>query len=155
MIKTASGGDILLSKYHGKALGVAFILTTCSHCQNTSKILTKMHQEFGSQGFMPVGIAINEMAHMLISDFVRNFGVSFPVGWQVRDNVLGFLQKGVMEQMYMPNLVFIDKEGVIRAQFGGEEPFFDEVKQEANIRAQIKSLLLPAAKKAAAGAAKK
>lgn len=151
VIKSPSGMETLLSKYKGKVVALEFILTTCSHCQQSCKILTKMHHEFGSQGFTPVAVAINDMAHMYVTDFIKNLGISFPVGWQVRENALVFLQHSEMETMMMPQLAFIDREGMIRAQFAGNDPFFvDDVKQEANMRTQIKALLQPVAKKAAA-----
>ena len=105
-----------------------------------------------------MAVAINEMAHMYVDDFVKQFGITFQVGWQVHDTAMQFLQHPVMKPMMMPQIVFIDKEGVIRAQFEGSDPFFaDELKQEANMRTQIKKLLQPqaAAKKAAPAAAAK
>ena len=149
VIKSSTGMETLLSKYRGKVVALEFILTTCPHCQQSCKILTKMHHEFGSQGFTPVAVALNEMAHMYITDFVKTFGISFPVGWQVRDNAITFLQHPMMQSMKMPQLTFIDREGMIRSHFAGDGPFFaDDLKQEANMREQIRSLLQPTAKKA-------
>ncbi len=149
VIKSSTGMETLLSKYRGKVVALEFILTTCPHCQQSCKILTKMHHEFGSQGFTPVAVAINEMAHMYITDFVKSFGISFPVGWQVRDNAITFLQHPMMQTMMMPQLTFIDREGMIRSHFAGDGSFFaDDLKQEANMREQIKLLLQPSAKKA-------
>ena len=158
VIKSPTGMVSMLSKYKGKAVALEFVLTTCPHCQQSCKILTKMHHEFGSQGFTPVAVAINEMAHMYIEDFRKNFGITFPVGWQLHDTAMQFLQHPVMKPMMMPQIVFIDKEGIIRAQFEGSSTFFeDELKQEANMRTQIKKLLQPqaAVKKAAATTASK
>ena len=149
VIKSSTGMETLLSKYRGKVVALEFILTTCPHCQQSCKILTKMHHEFGSQGFTPVAVALNEMAHMYITDFVKTFGISFPVGWQVRDNAITFLQHPMNQSMKMPQLTFIDREGMIRSHFAGDGPFFaDDLKQEANMREQIRSLLQPTAKKA-------
>ena len=158
VIKSPTGMVSMLSKYKGKAVALEFVLTTCPHCQQSCRILTKMHHEFGSQGFTPVAVAINEMAHMYIDDFVKQNGVTFPVGWQIHDTAMQFLQHPVMKPMMMPQIVFIDKEGIIRSQFEGSDPFFeDELKQEANMRTQIKKLLQPqaAVKKVAPVAAAK
>ncbi len=150
VIRSSTGMETLLSKYKGKVVALEFILTTCPHCQQSCKVLTKMHHEFGSQGFTPLAIALNDMAHMFITDFVKNFGISFPVGWQVRDNAVAFLQHPPQQPMNMPQLTFIDRAGTIRAHFDGNGPFFaDDLKQEANMREQIKALLQPTAKKAA------
>ena len=41
---------------------------------------------------------------------------------------------------YVPQMVFIDKKGVIRAQYGGTDPFLGD-QQEANMRGMIEQLL--------------
>ena len=41
----------------------------------------------------------------------------------------------------MPLLVFIDREGVIRAQYEGQEPFLAADQVEKNVRAKILELL--------------
>jgi hypothetical protein len=62
--------------------------------------------------------------------------------------------------MIMPGLVFIDKDGMIQAQYEGRDPMLEETNVEKNIRAKVEEMLKPPAaapKKAAAkkGAAKK
>jgi hypothetical protein len=52
----------------------------------------------------------------------------------------------------MPQMVFIDRQGTIRAQYSGDDKFFAE-DQEKHIREQIETLLKE--KKAAAPASKK
>jgi hypothetical protein len=43
---------------------------------------------------------------------------------------------------YVPYMVFIDRKGVIRAQYTGSDPFLmNEVEQEKNIRAEAEKLL--------------
>ena len=44
------GRQIHLSQYKGKVVVLAFILTTCPHCQFTSQMLTKLQQEYGAAG---------------------------------------------------------------------------------------------------------
>lgn len=146
-----------LASYKGKVVALEFILTTCSHCQQSCVILNKMYREFGAQGFTPIAVAINENANLYISDFVTKFGIAFPVGWQRSETALSFLQHPAMERMMMPQIAFIDREGVIRSQFPGTDKFFEEG-QEANMRNQIKTLLgspASAAKKAAPATEKK
>ena len=38
------------------------------------------------------------------------------------------------QNFYVPQMVFIDRKGVIRAQYGGTDPFLGD-QQEANMRA--------------------
>jgi len=51
--------------------------------------------------------------------------------------------------MKVPQLVFIDRTGVIRAQYSGVDPFFSN--EEANMRAEVEKLLSEPVAKAAAG----
>jgi len=45
----------------------------------------------------------------------------------------------------MPILAFIDRQGIIRAQYEGDDKFFSEDRQEKNLIDKIEELLKPAA----------
>jgi peroxiredoxin len=156
-IKMVGGGDLQLSKYRGKVIGLEFGLTTCVYCQRTATALQKMNQEFGPRGFQPLVMAINDMAQIHVQDFVKQFSLTFPVGYGQRDTAVTFLQHPVIMQLLMPQLVFIDRKGVIRAQYGGGDPFYKD--EEKNMREMIVSLLketgAPPSAKAKPAAAKK
>src|ERR1700685_4464282 len=79
-IVEGSGKQTLLSSYRGKVVALAFILTTCSHCQAEVGVLTKLQGELGAKGFQPLAVAFNENAQYLVSSFVQNFHLTFPVG---------------------------------------------------------------------------
>jgi len=53
------------------------------------------------------------------------------------------MQHPVMLQLYMPGVVFIDKEGIIRSQYEGRDTFLEEGSVEKNIRAKIEEMLAP------------
>ena len=42
------GQPLHLSQYKGKVVVMAFILTTCSHCQRTTGYLNKLQKELGA-----------------------------------------------------------------------------------------------------------
>jgi hypothetical protein len=93
---------------------------------------------------------------MNVPDFIKNFQPPFPVGFNERKAVLDYLQHPAMFKLLMPQLVFIDRQGVIRAQYSGDDKFFaDDL--EKNMREQIESLLKeePAPPKKPASARKK
>ena len=91
-------------------------------------------------------MAFNDLAEIHTPEFVRLFRPNFPVGWTDRLAVQDYLQHLPSQQFTVPIYVFIDRQGTIRAQHMGSEPFF---KQElANSRALVESLLkAPAAGK--------
>lgn len=146
-IQIPGGKPIDLSQYKGKTVVLAFILTTCSHCQYTTGLLVKMQNEFGPKGLRVIECAVNNNADALIPAFVRDFKTNFPVGYNYdQDFILGpYLQHPVGKVPSMPMLVFIDRRGMIRAEYEGQDDFISSPNQEQNIRAEIRKLLAPPA----------
>jgi len=146
-INTIDGPQIQLSQYKGKVCVLAFILTTCPHCQKTVGYLSTMQREYGPRGLQVVASAIEDMAKMNVPDFIKHFQPPFPVGFSTQNDVDGYLQHPVIYRLLVPQLVFIDRQGTIRAQVGGDDPFF-AADQETHIREQIEALLTDAPAKA-------
>lgn len=136
-----NGATIDASKYAGKVVALEFLLTTCPHCQKTAAILQRMQEEYGARGFQALGVATNTEVPAVVEDFRRQFGIKFPVGFTPREAAHAYLQHPVMQTMYMPQLVFIDKKGTIRAQYPGGHNFYDDMRQVQNMRDQIEALL--------------
>ena len=136
---------IHISQYKGKTVVVAFILTYCSHCQKAVQVLSKMQQEYGARGLQVLASATEDMAAAALPGFLRQFAPPFPVGLNTTAEFIGYMQHPVMLQLYMPGLVFIDKDGVIRAQYEGRDDFLAEGTVEKSIRAKIEELLAPPA----------
>jgi peroxiredoxin len=147
-ISLNNGQQIQVSQYRGKIVALAFILTYCPHCQKTCGFLATMQNEYGPRGFQVLASAIEDMASMKVPDFVKQFHPPFPVGFNEREPVLEFLQHPAIFRLLMPQVVFIDRQGTIRAQYAGDDKFFAD-DQEKNIREQIEALLkeAPAAEK--------
>lgn len=142
--------SVKVSDYKGRVVILEFLLTTCPHCQKASQGINKVYRELKAQGVQPIGIAMNPMPNMLVEDYVKQFNLDFPVGWSEREPAVAFLQHPVMMMMSFPNLVIIDRTGVIRHQIPGGDKFFDN--EEENLKALLAPLLkapTPAAKKAA------
>ncbi len=142
-MQVPGGKTLLLSQYKGKPVVLAFILTTCSHCQHTTGLLVKMQNEFGPKGLQVLECAVNTGAENLIPAFAQQFKTNFPVGYNFdQDFVLDtYMQHPADKRPSMPMLVFIDRRGNIRAQAEGEDPLIDSPNQEQNIRAEIQKLL--------------
>lgn len=140
-INLPSGGQVLLSQHRGKVVVMVFVLTTCPHCQTTTVLLSKLQREYGPRGFQVLESAFNDMAGMLVPDFVNRFKPAFPVGYNNREAVMEYLQLSPMYRTYVPLIAFVDRKGAIRAQHGGEEDFFKEDQLEKNLRGMIENLL--------------
>jgi thiol-disulfide isomerase/thioredoxin len=148
-VQMAGGEQLLLSQFHGKVVLVAFVHTTCPHCQNLSSTVERLYKEYGPRGFQALDVAFNDNAALLVPDFVKMLGLSYPVGVAGRDTVLEYLQHSYAEPLYVPQLVFVDRTGEIRAQHGGLNDDFLKGDIEKHLRDQIEALLKPAATKKA------
>jgi peroxiredoxin len=152
-INLGQGKQVRISQYKGKTVVVAFILTYCPHCQKAIGVLSKMQKEYGARGLQVLASATEDMAAAALPGFLRQFDPPFPVGLNASIEYITYMQHPSMLQLIMPGLVFIDKDGMIQAQYEGRDTFLEETGVEKNIRAKVEEMLkAPAAtpKKAAA-----
>jgi len=152
-ISTINGNQILLSQYSGKVVLLAFMFTTCPHCQRTSQLLNVIQKEYGDRGLQILGTFFNDNAAQLIPGFVTQFQTIFPVGYATRDQVDEYLQHPFDKPTYVPVLVFIDRNRQIREQHENDN-FLNN--QETNIRNVVETLIKePATAKKGGHAARK
>jgi len=120
-----SGEQKLLSSYRaGKVVMLACMFTTCPHCQALSKIITKLQGELGPRGFQAVGAVFNDevntsnagMNAQVTANFVNQFASGFPVGYAAQASVTSYLGLSDIERWSVPQVVIIDRKGMIRAQ---------------------------------------
>ena len=150
-----SGTQTLLSSYRGKVVMLACIFTTCPHCQNLSKIITKLQAELGPRGFQALGAAFNDEVNtpnaaanaQVTTAFVQQFGVGFPVGYAPRNNVMSYLGLSEIESWSVPQIVVIDRKGVIRAQSAAQGSA--DLQTESYLRKYLGDLLAEGGAKAA------
>ena len=134
------GKKTLLSSYRGKVVLVGFFATWCQHCQNTARSFNNLQQAFGAEGFQAVGIAINpEVDDAKVREFKSLYAPSFPVGLSKADNALSYLGISVMERWVYPQVVLIDRKGMIRAQ--SDSKGTAELQDVVGLRPQIENLL--------------
>ena len=123
VVNLPGGKSLHLSSLRGKVVVLECLYTTCPHCQHASQVFTQLYKEYGSRGFQPVGVAFNEDIYSkdttpaaVVGDFIQKFGVGYPVGWSDRDKVTSFLGISAMERFVVPQIVWIDRKGMIRAK---------------------------------------
>jgi thiol-disulfide isomerase/thioredoxin len=132
---------IQLSQYHGKLVVLAFIHTTCPHCQALTGTLGPIARDYTPKNVQFVECAFNTNADQLVPQFIQQFQPAFPVGWSSDPAVRAFLQYSAMDtrMFYVPHMVFLDANGMIRSDYPGESPFFQN--PDTNIRAELDKLL--------------
>jgi thiol-disulfide isomerase/thioredoxin len=134
-----STGEALLSQLRGKVVLLAFIHTTCPHCQQSVGVLNQIQGEYGPRGFQALASAFNDLAAQLLPEFLTRFRPAFPVGFTSRETVNEYLKLPATAPFKIPVYCFIDKKGMIRAQHMAGEAFFQD--DPKNTRALIESLL--------------
>ena len=139
VFQMVDGPQQLLSMYKGKTIAVAFMYTTCPHCQKTAQVLAQVQKEYAGKGVQVLGAVFDQAAASRVQQFDKSLGLNFPCGYSNMGSVLEFLQHPVNEPYFVPILVFIDKTGTIRSQYIGDETFLSH--QEVNIRAELDKLL--------------
>ena len=139
VVKFPNGQEILLSSYRGKVVVVEGLLTTCPHCQATSQMLERLYKELRPQGLQVIGIGFNQFADKLVDAFVRQFGISFPVGYSDEDHIKGFIGAPSDARLMAPQMVIIDRKRVIRAQSGPQGA--PELQDEQKLRKILEPLL--------------
>jgi peroxiredoxin len=154
VVTMPGGRQALLSQFKGKVVALEFLFTTCPHCQHEASLISQLNGELGPKGFQPVGVAINTMDIPTVAAFVQQTGANFPVGVSDKNAALDFMGISIMERWVVPQLVLVDRKGVVRYQtppLGAEE-----VQNPAWLREKIEELLKePAAATHRPAAAKK
>ena len=102
-----------LSSWRGRVVLLAFISTECPHCQRASGIFEQLSHEFAGR-VQVAEMAFNENPE--VPAFVKRFGLSFPVGVSNTVAAHDFLGIRRGERLGTPQVVVIDRSGVIRAQ---------------------------------------
>ena len=146
-ITLPSGKQSLLSSYRGKVVMIPFMFTTCPHCQALSKVITKLQAELGPRGFQAFGVTFNDEVNtptpavnaQVTAAFVSQNGVGFPVGYAPRNSVLSYLGVSDIENWVVPQVVIIDRKGVIRAQSAARGT--TELQTETYLRKYLGELL--------------
>ena len=112
-----------------------------SHCIRAAQTLNRLHRDLGSQGFQAVGIVFGPDADVQrVNYLVEDFKLTFPAGYANLDKVDSYLARESNEILNIPQIVVIDRAGVIRAQSGkkGGSPTLEN---ESSLRSLIDSLL--------------
>jgi hypothetical protein len=146
-IQRTGAPPLQLSQYRGKVVALAFIYTSCSHCQQLTTELNLIARDYAPRGVHFLECAFNDDAIPALPDFLQRFTPPFPVGYSTLAAVMSYLQYTAVDPrpLYVPHMVFLDRAGVIRADYPGESTFFQNA--TPNIRAQLEKMLKPATPK--------
>jgi len=121
-----SGKKTLLTSLKGKVVYIQFLFTTCPHCQHLSGVMTKISADLAPKGLQVLGVGFDNPSGSpdgtpptaaMVSNYTKQYA-GFPVGMAPRDTVLSYLGISLMDRFVVPQIVIVDKKGMIRAQSG-------------------------------------
>jgi len=144
-IQTGPQKYIQLSQYAGKTVVLAFVLTDCTHCQATTRVLNDIQKDYVARGVQVLETALDTAAPLRIAEFQKALKTIFPVGYNTPDEAVKFLGYPPGVPVLMPVIVFIDRYGTIRAQFDGEDKAMQN--QDKNLRLTLDQGMTPGERK--------
>jgi peroxiredoxin len=124
-----SGKQTRLSSLKGKVVMIEFLVTNCPHCLRVAQTISKLQWEMGSRGLQSFGIAFDSGVNaQIVTKFTQQLAITYPIGYVSSDKVDSYLGRSGTERFRVPQIVVIDRKGVIRAQSRptGEKNLEDE-----------------------------
>jgi peroxiredoxin len=138
-IMSPAGKQVLISSYKGKVLILPFMFTTCPHCQHEAQMLTKLQNDFGARGLQVLGTVFDDGNGPKAAQFMKDFGIGFPVGYATRDSVISYLSIPIMDRWVVPQVAVIDRKGNIVEQSASTGT--PELQDEGYLRMLVEKLL--------------
>ena len=143
-IAVPAGETTLLSSYKGKVVVVEFFFIASQHCMNVAQVLNKLGRDLGSRGFQPIGIVFDPpkvptSGEKVIPSLVDYFKLAYPVGFASKAEVDTYLGRSGNGLLAIPQMVVIDRQGIIRASTGDRTN--PKLEDENSLRALIEALL--------------
>jgi thiol-disulfide isomerase/thioredoxin len=148
-MKRFQGQPFHLSQFRGKVVALAFIHTSCNHCQDLTRLLVPIQKEYQARNVVVVECAFNEDAELTMGPFFKIFQPNFPVGFTTDAAVKAYLKWDDRKDgiLMIPHMVFINAKGTITADHG-ENDFFGAA-SDKNIRGVLDKMTSQAAPPAA------
>jgi peroxiredoxin len=143
-IQEGSGKRTLLSSFRGKVIVIEFFFLRSPKCVTLAQTLNKLNTELGPRGFQPVAVAFSapgsEANAPMVNYFADYFKLLYPVGYASKVDVDTYLSRTENEVLNIPQVVVIDRRGIIRTTSGGRggNP---QLESEDGLRRLIDSLL--------------
>lgn len=144
-ITEPSGRTTMLSSFKGKVVVMEFLFVKSQHCIRVATTLNKLNSELGPRGFQAVGIVFDPPnapagTEQLLPSLVDYLKLTYPLGYASKDQVDSYLGRNGNEVLNIPQVVVIDRAGMVRATSGGRggDPALED---ENTLRNLIEGLL--------------
>jgi peroxiredoxin len=123
-IADSSGKTMLLSSFKGKVVVMEFLFVNSQHCIRVATTLNKLNNELGPRGFQAVGVVFDppntaSTGAQLLPAVVSYLKLTYPMGFASKAEVDSYLGRNGNVILNIPQVVVIDRAGMIRATSGG------------------------------------
>jgi hypothetical protein len=139
-ISQPSGKTILLSSLKGKVIVIEFLFVRSPHCLRVAQTLNRLQRGLEPRGFQSVGIVFGPGAsESVVTNLVQSLKLGYPVGYTSSNIVDSYLGREGNEVLKIPQVVVIDRAGMIRATSGAKGDL--NLESENSLRKLIDTLL--------------
>ena len=113
-LATVDGRKVKLSEFRGKAVLLNFWATWCPPCKVEMPWFVELQNQYGKDGLVVLGVAMDDSAPAKIAEFTHEMGVNYPVllGTDQVSDDYGNVQ-------YLPTTFYIDRNGIIVDKMAG------------------------------------
>jgi peroxiredoxin len=138
-IDKSSGEQVLLSSFKGKVVVMEFMFIGSSHCLELAEMLNKLQADLSPRGFQAIAVAFGQHADQaMVGHVEERLHLSYPLAYASPADVDAYLGRQGSEQLKIPQIIVIDRKGMIRASTGTGNPTLED---ETLIRVILDPLL--------------
>ena len=109
--------------------------------------MSGIEKDLGPKGFAVIEAAVNENPD--VPGFIRTYNPPFPVGTASGLGALEYMQWPAGQRPLVPLMAFVDRTGMIRAQYSGLDASFFDDDMDKHIRQEAEKLLKEGAPRSA------
>ena len=113
-LENLEGTAVSLSDFRGKVVLLDFWATWCPPCRKEIPHLKELHTEYGDDGLVILGIALDVKGRRVVAPFVEEHQLPYPIvlGGQEVSRAYGGVRN-------IPTAFLIDRDGLIRRRYVG------------------------------------
>ena len=144
IISQPSGKTLLLSSFKGKVVVLEFLFLQSPHCMRVAQTLNELASKMGNQGVQAIGIVfdppkVRTSSSNLIPLMATNSKLTYPIGYASKEEVDKYLGRTGSDILAIPQVLVIDRAGVIRAATGDHSNL--GLENEDSLRTFVSGLL--------------